>query len=51
MKAFFEIIFKIWVERIQLEETIIDQDNKIEELIKEAKVLWDSKWLIEQNLN
>jgi len=29
MKAFFEIIFKIWVEKIQLEETIFDQDNKI----------------------
>lgn len=51
MKAFFEIIFKVWLENNQLEETVMDQDAKIQEYIWELKVLWDSKWLLEQNFN
>lgn len=49
--AFFNIILEVKVQRMELEETLVDQHNSIKELEKELKVLRESKRSTEIEFN
>jgi hypothetical protein len=49
--AFFNIVLEVKVQRMDLEETLVDQHNSIKELEKELKILRDSKRSMELEFN
>lgn len=51
LKAFLDVTMNIKVEKIDLEETVFEQDNQIQQFIKELKVIRESKWHQEINFN
>lgn len=49
--AFFNIVLEVKVQRMDLEETLVDQHNSIQEFEKELKILRDSKRSMELEFN
>ena len=50
LRAFFDIILRLRLEKADMEETILEQDNRIQEFIKQVKTVTEAKRHIEMSL-